>query len=215
MSNVLTISDSFEKIRTWAETYTHGIILRPPASPEALENFQDKSGLSLPEDLRKLLLMADGESRNSVGMIGNWRLMPIAEIQAVWGLLSKTDEKGAFSGLKPKSSPYISPNWWHSGWIPIVSSDTGDYFCLDTYPPDPKRFSQVILFMQSQPERYLIAAGLDVWLDRIWHDLDSDRYQFDREEGFHGEAFMWSSLEGKHYFDDIDGTLVVNHANHT
>lgn len=209
MTTILSIADSLAKIRTWAEAHTQGITFRPPAAPEALENFREKSSLSLPDDLQALLFFTDGETRNSAGIIGNWRLMPIAEIQAAWGLLTQIDQKGAFSGLEPKPSPYIHRSWWHSSWIPFVSSDTGDYFCLDTAPPDPNRFGQVILFLQAQPERYLVAAGLGAWLDRIWHDLDAGRYRFDRKEGFNGEAFMWSALEGKHHFDDFQGTLIV------
>lgn len=213
MPQTLSIPVSFNKIKTWAENHASGVSFQPPASPAALEDFTRKSSLFLPEDLTSLLLLADGETRASAGMIGNWRLMPIAEIQAAWGLLNKIDQKGAFSGLEPKPSPYIRRAWWHSTWIPFVSSDTGDYLCLDTFPPDPDRFGQVILFMQAQPERYLIAGSLRAWLNRIWRDLNSGRYHFDSQEGFDGEAFMWSALEGKHYFDDIDGTLVVDHVN--
>ena len=146
-------------------------------------------------------------------MIGNWRMMPVAEIQAAWGLMTKINQKGAFSGLEPKPSPYIHREWWQSAWIPFVSSDTGDYFCLDTNPPDPHRYGQVILFLHDKPERYLIAASLGAWLDRIWRDLASGRYQYNPEEGFNSEAFMWSALEGKHLFDDIGGTLVVKQVN--
>ena len=184
MSKTLPTSDSFLKIKNWAENHAPGITFQSPAKAAALKNFREKSGLSLPEDLRELLLLADGETRSSAGMIGNWRLMPIAEIQAAWGLLNKINHKGAFSSLEPKPSPYIRRDWWHPAWIPFISSDHGDYFCLDTFPPDPDRLGQVILFMQAQPDRYLIAASLRAWLDRVWRDLNSGRYHFESEEGF-------------------------------
>jgi hypothetical protein len=41
-------------------------------------------------------------------------------------------------------------------------------------------------------------------------DLEADQYKYDPENGFNGEAFLWSALEGKHLLDDIDGTLMVN-----
>lgn len=118
-------------------------------------------------------------------------------------------EKGAFVDLTPYETPYIQKSWWLPGWIPIVSSDTGDYFCLDTNPPEAKRSGQVILFLHNRPERPLIAASLRHWFDRITRDLDDGVYTFTEQDGFNGEALMWSALEGKHLLDDIEGRLIA------
>lgn len=203
------ISESLAAIKNWALDNAPGVTFRPPAAPEAIENFAEKSGLTVPGDLRQVLLITDGETKKSAGMIGNWRLMPISEIQAAWGLLSKLAEKGAFSGQEPDASPYIRQAWWHPGWIPVASSDTGHYFCLDTDPPDIDRMGQVLLFLQDRPERPLVAGSLRAWLDRIARDLEAGVYSYDKIEGFDGEAFMWSALEGKHLFDDVEGKLIV------
>jgi cell wall assembly regulator SMI1 len=185
------------------------VTFRPPADPAAITNFAEKSGLAIPEDLNQELLVADGETRKSAGIIGNWRLLPITEIQAAWGLLTQLTEKGTFAGQEPETPPYIRKAWWHAGWIPVVGSDMGDYFCLDTYPPEPERAEQVLLFLHDRPERPLVAGSLRAWLDRIVRDLDAGVYAYDTEEGFNGEAFMWSALEGKHLLDGGAGKLVV------
>ncbi len=200
---------SFTALRTWMAEHASGVSFRPPANPAALDNFADKSGLTLPDDLRELLLIADGEGRASAGAVGNWRIMPIAEIQAAWGWLNSLAAKGAFSENSPLLSPYLKAAWWHPGWIPVVSSDRGDYYCLDTDPPEPERFGQVLLFLHGRPERPLVAASLAAWLARITGDLAAGVYTFDEVAGFDGEAFLWSSLEGKHLLDDIKGKLVV------
>jgi cell wall assembly regulator SMI1 len=101
------------------------VTFNPPAKPTALENFSEKKGLPVPEEMRRAWLVADGESRKSAGMIGNWRLMPIAEIQAAWGLLTQIAEKGVFSDKEPIKSPYLRHEWWHASWIPVATSDTG------------------------------------------------------------------------------------------
>lgn len=203
------ISKSLAAIKNWSLENAPGVIFRPPASPEAIDNFAEKSGLTIPDELRQMLLIADGETHKSAGMIGNWRLMPISEIQAAWGLLTKLAEKGAFAGQEPDASPYIRQVWWHPAWIPVVSSDTGHYFCVDTDPLDNERTGQVLLFLQDQPERPLIAGSLRAWLDRIAHDLEAEIYTYDKIEGFDGEAFMWSALEGKHLFDNVEGKLIA------
>lgn len=209
MTHLPLLTESLNKIQTWAREYVPEVTFRPPASPAAVDNFAEKSGLNLPDELRQTLLVVDGETQKSAGMIGNWRLLPVSEIQAIWGLLTQLSEKGAFSDAKPKVSPYIRDIWWHHNWIPVVSSDTGDYFCIDTDPLEPERFGQVLLFLQAQPQRVLVAANMRMWFDRIVRDLQAGLYTYDPEAGFNGEAFMWSALEGKHIFDDIQGKLVV------
>ena len=67
----------------------------------------------------------------------------------------------------------------------------------------------MLLFLHEQPERTLAAGSLGAWLDRINRDLAAGLYTFDDVEGFNGEAFLWSALEGKHLLDNIDGKLVA------
>jgi hypothetical protein len=68
----------------------------------------------------------------------------------------------------------------------------------------------VFLFFQDQPARPLAAASLATWLNRITHDLSAGVYTFDEEKGFNGEAFLWSSLEGKHLLDKIPGRRITD-----
>lgn len=203
------VTESLTKLQAWMADNAPGVAFRPPANPAAIDNFATISGLRLPDDLRQMLLLTDGETRKSAGAIGNWRLMPIAEIQAAWGLLSQMAVKGAFAGLVPEPSPYLRPDWWHPAWVPMVSSDSGNFICIDTNPPETKRYGQVLLFLQDRPARPLVAANLSAWLDRILRDLANGIYSFDNEEGFNGEAFFWSSLEGKHLLDDVEGKLMT------
>ena len=209
MAEPLPITDSLAKIQAWAGEHAPDVTFNPPAAPAALDNFNEKSGLSTPEDLRQAWLIADGETRKSAGMIGNWRLMPIAEMQAAWGLLSKIAEKGGFESKAPTKSPYLQHAWWHTGWIPVVTSDSGHYFCIDTAPPEIERAGQILLFLQDRPERPLIAGSLRAWFDRILRDLEAGVYTYDPIEGFDGEAFMWSALESKHIFDLRGGKRVA------
>lgn len=209
MTDLPLITETLAQIKSWAIAHAPQVTFRPPASPAAIENFTKKSGLSCPEDLRQMLLMMDGETRQSAGMIGNWRLMPIGEIQAAWGLLSQLALKGAFADQQALPSPYIRKAWWHPAWIPIVSSDAGDYFCVDVDPLESARYGQVLLFLRNQPQRVLVAASLSAWFDRIARDLTAGIYRYTPEAGFDNEAFMRASLEDKHIFDEQRGTLIA------
>jgi cell wall assembly regulator SMI1 len=203
------IEQSLAYFQNWAAQFAPSIVFRPPGKPAVLENFQEKSDLTLPDDLIQYIQFTDGETPTSAGMIGNWRLMPLLEIQAAWGLLTKLAEKGAFSEQTPEKSPYIQQAWWHPKWIPVVTNDEGDYFCLDTDPPDPNRLWQVLLYLQNKSQRPLIAGSLEAWFDRIARDLADGLYSFDPLEGFSDEGFMKSALEGKHLFDGMEGKLIA------
>lgn len=209
MPDLPHLTESYARIQTWARQHAPGVTFRPPADPAAIDNFAAKSGLTLPDDLRHALLVADGEARDSAGMIGNWRILPITEIQGAWGLLNTLGKKGAFAGHEPQAPLYIRDAWWHPGWIPIVESGAGDFFCLDCNPPKPERSGQVLLFLGERPERPLVAGSLRAWFDRIARDLAEGAYAYDEEAGFNNEALMFSSLQKKHLFDNLDGDLVV------
>jgi cell wall assembly regulator SMI1 len=209
MKETQPILQSLAYFQSWGSQFALSVVFRPPVNTSAIENFREKSGLTLPDDLCQYLQITDGETRTSAGMIGNWRLMPIAEIQAAWGLLDKLAEKGAFIDQKPESSPYLREGWWHPKWVPVVTNDDGDYFCLDTDPPAPSRFGQVILYLQNQRQRPLIAGSLSAWFERIARDLAAGLYSFDPGEGFNCEAFMRSALEGKHVFDGFPGKPIA------
>jgi cell wall assembly regulator SMI1 len=209
MSDLPPVTESFAKFQAWMLENALDVTFRPPVNPAAIEDFSAKSGLNLPEDLRQILLIADGEPRKSAGAVGNWRMMPIAEIQAAWGWLTQVAAKGAFIERKPQPSPYIQVTWWHPGWLPFVCNDAGDYFCLDTQPLEPSRYGQILLFFQDRPERPLIAASLVGWLDRINRDLFAGIYTYDEITGFDGEAFLWSALEGKQLLDNPEGRLIA------
>ncbi len=209
MTDQATITTLVSDLKAWAQQNAPGIIFNPPADLAAIDHFRNLSSLNLPDAITEMLLFANGESQKSAGLIGNWRLMSIQEIQAAWGWLAALAAKGAFDEQSPLPSPYLYHTWWHRAWVPIVSSDTGDYVCLDTDPPESQRAGQLLLFLQDQPERYLIAANLAAWLAQIKADFDAGLYAYDEENGFNSEALMWSALEGKHHFDQIPGKIIA------
>ena len=209
MPDFPSVITSFAKLQTWMLENVPDVSFHPPANPDAIENFGVKSSLTLPDDLRQILLLSDGETRKSAGAIGNWRLLSIAEIQAAWGWLTQLNHKGAFNGLAPDPSPYIQDAWWHPSWVPFVSNDAGDYFCIDTQPPEEDRYGQILLFFQDRPERPLVGASLAAWLDRVTRDLSLGLYTYDEVTGFDGEAFLWSALEGKHLLTHPEAKLIA------
>ena len=203
------LPNTFEDFKDWMQANAPGVTFRPPVKTELISNFEAKSGLQIPSELRRILSIADGEARQSAGAIGNWRLMPILEIQAAWGLLTQWNNKGAFSDFTSETSPYLLPVWWSSGWIPFATNDRNGYYCLDTAPPELDRKGQVLLFFQDWPPRPLVAGSLTSWFERIYEDILKNRYEYNETDGFNNEAFLESSLEQKHLLDKINHILIA------
>ena len=105
MAEQTSVTRLFADFQTWMKEHVPDVKFRPPVEVAALDHFSDLSGVEMPQMLRELLLIADGETRTSAGAIGNWRMLPVNEIQAAWGLLTKLADKGAFSDQEPKASP--------------------------------------------------------------------------------------------------------------
>jgi cell wall assembly regulator SMI1 len=215
------IRTAFERIRDWSRKNVPDLRFNPPADPEALAQLREALPLPIPQDLQTYLRLSDGERWNSSGVIGNWRLMSIEEILRQWKFMQGLIAQGAFDKNigAADDSPYIKNYWWNPAWIPVVTSGNGHFFCLDTDPPEPDRFGQVLLFLHDDPARYLVASSLGAWFERIARDLESGLYFHGVDEGdgtplFNNEAFMWSSLEGKHIYDDIPGRRIVRNDDH-
>ncbi len=205
------LKTAVNKLTNWAEDNIPQVRFNPPARSDALEAFAASSHIALPEGLCTYLQTINGEHWRSIGLIGSWRLMPIQEIQSEWQTMAKLAADSVFGKNEgeAKLSPYLKNFWWNPHWIPFVTSGSGHFFCLDTDPPKPERYGQVLLFLHDQPQRYLVAGSLGAWFRRIAHDLEAGFYHWDPDHGFNNEALMWSSLEGKHIFDDIPGRRVV------
>jgi cell wall assembly regulator SMI1 len=157
-----------------------------------------QTSLALPEDLWTYLQEANGEKWNSWGMIGNWRLLEIKYILDEWSLMRRLAENGSFDANAGQADvlPTIKNYWWNPNWLPIVTSGSGHFFCLDTDPGETGHPGQVILFLHDDPERFLVAESLSQWFEEIAKDLQRGLYTFDPEDGFNNEALMWSALEG-------------------
>ncbi len=206
------LAKAFETIKQWSEKNLPDAAFNPPATREEINWLAENIEPRLPDDLVTFLQIANGERWNSAGVIGNWRLLEIKFIQDEWGFMAKMAQDGSFGQNTGDAdpSPYIKNYWWNPQWIPIVTSGSGHFFCLDTDPPEPDRFGQVILFLHDDESRYLVASSLTAWFERIARDLESGLYKFDPDEGqLNGEAFMWSSLEGKHLYSSIPGRRIV------
>lgn len=168
-----------------------------------IETAEKAIGLSFPQEFKNFLKIMNGESNQSMGIIGNWRIMKLEHIIKEWGNMKQMVEEGVFEGNTNKETPFVKGMWWNTKWIPIVTSGSGHFFVIDMDPNTKGKVGQIILFLHDSEDRFLVANSLTEWLEKITTDLENDVHKMRIEDGyeeFNNHAFMKSSIEGQNIY---------------
>jgi cell wall assembly regulator SMI1 len=198
------ISAALNRINLWLTSSGGEFAFNGGASSGEISELETEIGLSLPDDLKHYLSIYDGEAHISDGIIGNWKLLGHRLISKCFYQQNALLRDGNFGDNTNKSTPYVKGYWWNPKWIPIVSSESGHYHCIDLDPNNEGELGQIILFLHDGDSRFLIARTLSEWFLKIADDLDKGKYKLVDDNGyliFNNEAFMWSSIEGKDLYD--------------
>jgi cell wall assembly regulator SMI1 len=198
------IGAALNRINLWLTSSGGEFAFNTGASSDEIAELESEIGLNLPDDLKRYLSIYDGEAHISDGIIGNWKLMDYRWIGECFLQHNTYLRDGIFGDNTNKSTPYVKGFWWNPKWIPIVSSESGHYHCIDLDPNNDGELGQIILFLHDADNRFLIARSLSEWFLKIADDLDRGIYKLADDNGyliFNNEAFMWSSIEGKDLYD--------------
>ncbi|MBN1919825.1 MAG: SMI1/KNR4 family protein [Anaerolineae bacterium] len=184
-----------------------GITFNPGARGNEIAAAEAKLGLVFPADLREYLLLANGERWNSAGFVGNWQLLELKFIVNEAQFMRKMVEEGAFGDNTNDATPTIKGLWWNPQWIPIVTSGSGHFFCVDLDPGPEGTVGQIIFFLHDDGGRYLVAPGLRAWFARLAEDFERGLYEIVTDEDgyqhFNSHALLWSSLEGRTLYNPL------------
>jgi len=200
-----TIVQAFDRIRQWAMACPLDIAFNPGADEAEIAAAEAALGLAFPADLRTYLALANGEGWNSDGLIGDWQLLELAFIIKEAQRMRALVEHGTFDDNSNEPTPAIKGLWWNPRWIPIVTSGSGHFVCVDLDPGPQGTLGQVILFLHDEEARYLVAHNLHAWLVRLADDFERGLYEIvtdeDGTQHFNSHALMWSSLEGRNLYE--------------
>lgn len=191
------MDDLWTRLESWLSSNAPELVdqLRPGADADALASLEHELGVTLPDDVRASLAVHDG-TEESAGLVGGWDLLPVEIIASEARLMRGMVEDGAFGEATANAHPKLAGPWWNPAWLPIVSSGSGHFLCVDLAPGPEGRVGQVVLFLHDAPERYVVAPSYRAWLEAVVRDLESGAYT--REDGeWNAHAFMRSSEEGK------------------
>lgn len=145
----------WRQLTRWAADCPLDIAFNPGASGTEISAAETALGVTFPADLRDYLALANGERWNSDGFIGDWRLLELKFIVDETQFMRKMVEDGAFGDNANEPTPAIKGMWWNPHWIPIVTSGSGHFFCVDLDPGPEGTPGQIILFLHDDEDRYL------------------------------------------------------------
>jgi cell wall assembly regulator SMI1 len=195
-----------DRMKYWIDRGPINIVFNKGVKLNDISKAETKLNIEFPEELKEYLMIFNGESGESHGIIGNWMLLELKYILKEWQRLTKSfgDLRTSLNDKSNLSSSYVKQMWWNNKWIPIVSSGSGHYICADIDPGKKGSKGQIILFLHDEQERYLIANSLKEWFSTVTGHLEKGIYRIitdkDGYKHFNSEAFMWTSIEGKHIY---------------
>jgi molybdopterin molybdotransferase len=173
----------WDRIESWLRASAPAIArdLRPGAPAEALKSLEARLGVALPADVVASYEVHDGCAGNAPPLLGGYRLSTVSQIERDWSLQKELLRGGVFvdDGVEPEGP--VRPVWWDAAWIPVATSSSGDFVCVDTRPDTGGTAGQMIVYWHADTRRTVLAPSFGDWLERFAADLESGRVRLDKD----------------------------------
>lgn len=187
------IADSFARILRWADSNLPLLrdSLRPPASESEIAALETIIGQALPQDVRDLYRLADGQIPFQFGCTphypGFFVSLPFNPIEIVtrhWQFAREleADDLGGeeFLSAFPPDTVKIQEN--NRAWIPISDDAGGNHIAIDLDPGPAGNIGQVIIIGTDEQERVRIASSLSAFLHWVAGEFEAGHFAGNGEE---------------------------------
>ena len=141
--------------------------LRPGVSDAALDAFETRFSLRLPEAFRLFHKWRDGQEPNDFESIQDNRMFSCLQEIA--------ETKDLLDGMI--GYDFDDPRWWRRGWIPFLSNRGGDHLCLDVTAEDGGTPGQLVAFWHDWEDRSVEYASFEHWLRGLVDSMEQDRLE--------------------------------------
>lgn len=133
------------------------------ARDEDLDAFTEKTGVSLPREVRKWLCQHNGSTAGPGGIFGVGRSRPHLNIDHYYA---------------------IFPHWQAAGWLPVAGDGCGNYYLLPT--AEDLGAGKPVFFIDtaedSRRPTYLVASSLELFLEFLLRkELGEHWWPFNRK----------------------------------
>jgi cell wall assembly regulator SMI1 len=163
------VSDQLARLEKWLVKHRRSYLkaLRPPATKQQLDQAQTTLGLTLPADLRTLLMWHNGQEGEFVGcFVERWKLL---SIQAILDARKELDEAAGTHQLQG----------WRTEWLPFLGDDEGNYVIVDT-ATSPNAVRE---FWEDRDTHPVVAPSLGTWITEFVTAVEHSEYTEDPERG--------------------------------
>lgn len=164
-----------EAFRRLTDSIVGDLMLRPPATGGDLADVEAHLGQRLPDDVRALYLLHDGQHqytaadpRFAVGVFTGLPLLPLHDVLVSWdqwdGFEAQEDMDESASST-PEG--FVQPKYSTRGWIPLTHDGSGNHVGVDLAPGPDGTVGQVITFGADDDEHQVLAPSLLSYLEQV------------------------------------------------
>jgi cell wall assembly regulator SMI1 len=160
-----------ERMDAWlaARRADYGALLQPGVSDDALDAFEARFSLKLPEAFRALYRWRNGQPNSSFDSLQDNRMFVALEDIA--------DTKEMLDDMI--GTDFEDPATWRRGWVPFLSNGGGSYLCVDIDAEAGGQPGQLIAFWKADEDRPVEHASVQAWLADLVASMEAGTIEFD------------------------------------
>ncbi|MET3181509.1 UNVERIFIED_ORG: cell wall assembly regulator SMI1 [Variovorax guangxiensis] len=144
-------------------------LLQPGVDDGALDAFEAKFSLKLPEAFRALYRWRNGQPNSSFDSLqGNRMFSALEDIADTKEML---DDMIGFD--------FEDPATWRRGWVPFLSNGGGSHLCVDIDAQGGGQPGQLVGFWTADEDRSVEHASVEAWLAELVASMEAGTVEFD------------------------------------
>ncbi|WP_229297047.1 MULTISPECIES: SMI1/KNR4 family protein [Herbaspirillum] len=201
-----------KRLEKWLETNLHEVYvdLAPGCSEADLAEFENQIGVALPESLKDLYRMHDGQfvSANTGPFFG-LIFLSLADARKHWESWKKVidecspgDMQGASRFCKSAKAGAIKEIYANKFWIPFAYDYGGNHLGVDLDPGERGNVGQVINFGRDEDEKFVLGSSVETFMEWLVEQLESGNAAI-RNEDDGGRSLNTKVPEKFHFLDSV------------
>ena len=186
----MNMQEIWRRIETCLKTNASQVFntLQSGVSDEQIQELEEFLSIKLPEDVKSSYRIHNGQIGYDCGLMEASEFLSLERIKNEWIVWKELLDSGTFQredgqdqGSEPEKG--ICNVWWSPQWIPLTYDGCGNHYCLDLNPSEEGTMGQIITMWHDDPERKIVAASFQAWLEKYAEGLESGQFIFSEEYG--------------------------------
>lgn len=192
-----SVIDDWDKLERWlAENFPTALAdLNPGSSESCLQMTEEKIGVSLPESLKEVYRLHDGQKTTDLSAAGIFYgvcFLPLDQMVYHWSIWVETNEHIDKEGWRDElDEPQVSFSpgkvraiYSNNRWIPFGLIAQNCYLGLDFDPAPDGVEGQVINFGREEEQKMVLAESFGEFLNRYVYELEQGNFLIDDNDGW-------------------------------